>query len=110
MAWLAHLKHAPPVCYYTKFGRSTSQGVGINMETPKIGERRGPAPLEWKVTAPYKHAPPMLKLVALGQTVERIRISAGKKTALLASVARVWRYKLLLLLFLPFKVTQGHRN
>ena len=81
MAWLAHLKHAPPVCYYTKFGRSTSQGVGINMETPKIGERRGPAPLEWKVTAPYKHAPPMLKLVALGQTVERIRISAGKNCA-----------------------------
>ena len=44
MAWLAHLKHAPPVCYHTEFGRATSQGVGINMETPKIGERRGPAP------------------------------------------------------------------
>ena len=92
MAWLAHLKHAPPrmlpyriwSCYVT--GCRHKYGNLKNWGAPR------PRPLEWNVAAPYKHTSPTLKLVALGQTTRAIRRKNCAPR------------------FLPFKVIQGHRN
>jgi len=43
------LKHVSQMCYYVKFGRSTSKGVGINRRNPKIGAALRPLLKRFKI-------------------------------------------------------------
>jgi len=76
MAWSDPIKHAHPhICYYAKFNRSMSKGVGINREEPqKFGSSGDPSPWDWEVAVPLRKCPfptcvTMPNLFVLGQTV-----------------------------------------